>query len=123
MAKTNEQLEHMMVSMGSRLTAAENEIQGVLRNMQIVINRATLRTVLDQVEDKFKLMNESLRVIEAKLAKVLLPDDTRYYLQESEISNFRRNFRQLRMMMATFDRTRKALVELAARYNLTNSQT
>ena len=104
------------VALNDRLTAVE-EISGVY------VSKSDLQTEMNNFEAQITEVTAALQVIETKLQKITLPESTRYYLEESEITAFRENFRQLRSMMAEVEKSRQALIRLAARFNFTNSRT
>jgi predicted nucleic acid-binding Zn-ribbon protein len=103
------------VALNDRLTAVE-EISGVY------VSKSDLQTEMNNFEAQITEVTAALQVIETKLQKITLPESTRYYLEESEITAFRENFRQLRSMMAEVEKSRQALIRLAARFNFTNSR-
>lgn len=87
----------------------------------IYITQAGLQSSLSTMQKSIDDMSTTIRDLECKLQKITLPDGTRYYLEESEITDFRNHFRQLRSMMSELDKSRQAFIRLASRYNLTNS--
>jgi prefoldin subunit 5 len=98
----------------SRITDLEN-------NAGIYITQSSLQSSMSELEQSIKNMNDTILGIENKLQKINLPEGTRFYLEESEVSDFRNHFRQLRSMMSELDKSRQAFIRLASRYNLTNS--
>ena len=109
-----ESLKTSINSLSSRVNTLEN-ISG------IYVTQSTQDMAIRQVNDTISDLNKSIGDIENRLKKITLPEDTRYYLDESEITNFRKNFRQLRIMMTEVENSRQAMIKLLARYNLTNS--
>lgn len=109
-----ESLKTSINSLSSRVSTLEN-ISG------IYVTQSTQDTAIRTVNDTISDLNKAIGDIENKLKKITLPEDTKYYLEESEISNFRKNFRQLRVMMTEVENSRQAMIKLLARYNLTNS--
>ena len=80
-----------------------------------------MQTSLEDVNSSITDMNVIVNNLETKLQKISLPGNTRYYLDQSEITDFRNHFRQLRSMMSELEKSRQAFIRLSARYNLTNS--
>lgn len=109
-----ESLKKVMAGVSDRTSALET-ISG------IYITQASLQTSMRDMNDKLNSMNSSINDIEVKLQKISLPDNTRYYLEESEIVDFRTNFKQLRVMMTELEKSRQAMIRLMSRYNLSNS--
>lgn len=85
------------------------------------VTNATMQSAVEELNSSITDINTSISDIDTKLQKITLPSNTRYYLEESEITDFRNHFRQLRAMMADLEKSRQAFIRLAARYNLTNS--
>lgn len=101
-------------SISTRVTKLES-ISG------IYITNASLQTNLVELQRTIDDMETSILELETKMQKISLPTDTRYYLEESEITDFRNHFRQLRVMMSDVEKSRQAFIKLASRYNMTNS--
>lgn len=55
-----------------------------------------------------------IRDLETKLAKIILPDQTKYYLEEGEVADFKSNFARLNAMMAKFEKLYSNLVAYTA---------
>jgi len=109
-----ESMKRVINGLSERVTSLE-QIAG------IYVTGSTLQTSLKDITDSITDMNKSISTIEDKLQRITLPSETRYYLQESEITDFRTHFRQLRAMMSELDKSRQAFIRLASRYNMTNS--
>jgi len=103
------------------IASLENRMTTVEGRFSSYVSASDLSSEVSTLSDSISDLNAAITVMETKLQKILLPTDTRYYLETSEISNFRSHFRQLRAFMSEVDRTRQALIKLMARYNLTNS--
>ena len=109
-----ESLKKLVIANSSRITDLEN-------NAGIYITQSSLQSSVSDLEQSIKNMNDTILGIENKLQKINLPEGTRFYLEESEVSDFRNHFRQSRSMMSELDKSRQAFIRLASRYNLTNS--
>jgi prefoldin subunit 5 len=109
-----ESLKRSMGELSRRVTELE-DIAG------IYVTQSTMQTAMADMQTTVDNMSESLMSIENKLQKISLPQGTRFYLEESEITDFRNHFRQLRSMMSELEKSRQAFIRLASRYNLTNS--
>ena len=119
MAKTNEQLETEL----KNLSTAVNGIAGQLNELKQNINSRPMRSDLARSEsnqdEKIKANSELITKLEQQLAMVILPDDTKYFLEESEIGDFRSNFNKLLAMMSSFEQLYKNLVAYSVN-NITN---
>lgn len=99
-----------------------NKIASLEEGHQIFVSKAELADQLNQITLVMNDYNKVLSDVETKLSKIILPDNTRFYLESSEITQFRDNFRKLRLLMSELDKSREAFIRLASRYNLTNSK-
>jgi len=54
--------------------------------------------------------NKSISIINQKLSTIVLPESTKYYLEQSEIDSFRGNFQKLIAMMSEIERMYDAIV-------------
>lgn len=118
---TLQSLYNSIESMKKSINSLSGRVSDLENISGIYITESTLSTSIRQVNDTISDLNKVIGGIESKLQKITLPEDTKYYLEQSEISNFRKNFRQLRVMMTEVENSRQAMIKLLARYNLTNS--
>lgn len=118
---TTESLFNSIQSMLKTLDGYEQRISNLEKTSGIYISQSSLQSSVSEIQSSIDGINTNVTAIEAQLQKVTLPSDTRYYLEESEITDFRNHFRQLRSMMGELERSRQAFIRLAARYNMTNS--
>jgi len=58
--------------------------------------------------------NTIIKDLEQKLAMIYLPSETRFYLEDNEVADFKSNFSRLNAMMAKFDTLYKNLVAYSA---------
>jgi len=118
--KNNEQLTIEL----QQLKTQVNTLQSMIAEMKQDINSRTrlsdLSRMSQDLNDQIKGNSELISTIEQKLAKIALPDETRYYLTETEVSDFRSNFNKLLAMMTSFDQLYKNLVAYSAN-NVTGS--
>jgi len=68
-------------------------------------------SILSQVQDANKLINN----LENRLSQISTPSETRYYLEEAEVENFRSNFNKLLAMMSEFQSLYNSLVAFSAK--------
>lgn len=118
---TEQNLYNSIESMKRVINGLSERVTDLEHVSGIYVTASTLQTNLKDINDNITNINKSISTIENKLQKITLPEDTRYYLQESEITDFRNHFRQLRSMMSDLEKSRQAFIRLASRYNMTNS--
>lgn len=80
---------------------------------ELGLTEKTLKTLIN---NNGELINE----LQQKLALVILPDDTRFFLEKSEVEDFRSNFQKLAAMMADVEQLYKDMVAYLA--NATTKQ-
>jgi predicted nucleic acid-binding Zn-ribbon protein len=105
----------------TQLTGLENRIQDMEDQLSVYVTSSDLQSYLNDINSTMNDYNDALSDLENRLAKVVLPTDTRYFLTESEITDFRDNFRKLRIMMSEVEKSRQSMIRLLSRYNLTAS--
>ena len=119
MTKSNEQLTAEI----QQLRTTVNGISAQLSELKQNINSRPMLSDLSRSEanlsDQIKANSELITKIEQQLATVIVPEDTRYYLEESEVGDFRSNFNKLLAMMASFDQLYKNLAAYSVN-NVTN---
>lgn len=103
------------------LKSLQTQIDDINEKLDIRVTTAELQTAIGEYAQIINDFNSALADVEEKVKNILLPTDTRFYLEESEISDFRSNFRMLRALMTDLEKSRQAFIKLSARYNLTNS--
>lgn len=114
-------LNNAILNLRTQLLGIEARVEVIETESDLYITYADLRSANLDLVETMTTFSDAMSVVETKLQKIVLEDDTRLYLQESEITDFRNHFRQLRAFMSDMERTRQAFIRLAARYNLTNS--
>lgn len=115
--KTNSQLDTELQQLKNVVQGLSNMISELTQNVNSRPQRSDLVRSEMALDVKIKSNAELISKLEQKLEKINLPTDTRYYLDTSEISDFRSNFNKLLAMMASFDTLYKNLVA----YNANNS--
>lgn len=105
-----------------RLSNLEKKTQGIITSLERVlaelISKASSTDLgrLDaQLRELITANNSVISQMEQKLSKISLPEDTRHYLEGSEVQSFQSNFNQLKAMMIQFDKLYKNLVAYEAK--------
>lgn len=120
MAITLESLDNSIRVMRKDIAGLESSIEDLEAQLTVYVTKADLTTAIAEVNDTITELTSAMATVEEKVANVLLPNDTRFYLKESEITDFRTNFKTLRALLADVEKTRQALIRLMAKYNLAN---
>ena len=110
---TNDQL----VQSVNNLTSKVESMIVAMGAMQKDINSRIRLSDLSRTETEFKsILNDQGKVIvdiEKKLAKITLPEETRYYLTETEVGNFKSDFSKLKAMLVKFETLYKNVVSFS----------
>lgn len=101
----------------SRLNAVEKLLsttQYQIGELNKAVNIRTRLSDLKNSEDNLMTHINSLKslttALEQKLTLIKLPEETKYFLEQAEVENFRSNFNALTAMMASFDTLYSSLV-------------
>lgn len=101
-------------SLEKTIGAISNRLDNIDKVLNLTVNISDLLKSEVTLKELIKQTNESISKIEQKLSKVSLPDDTRYYLNQDEIANFRCTIQQLSAMMSSFEQLYKNLVAFSS---------
>jgi len=104
-----------------KLNKNEKDIAGIQRTLGIMqddinsrLHLSELSTMKLELEETIRDNAELIVDLQARLGKVMLPDDTRYYLEEGEVEAFKSNFSKLRAMLARFETLYNSIVAYVA---------
>ena len=120
MTKTNEQLTQEVQQLRSAVTTLQTQLAELNQNTNSRVRLSDLARSETELNSKIQDNSTLIVRIEEQLSKVKLPDDTRYYLEESEVNNFRANFNKLLAMLASYEQLYKNLVAYSVN-NVTNA--
>lgn len=116
---TLEQLETKINNLTNNYTAVKDQLNKITTNLNTKIDNSDLLRNIEELRGLINDCNTSISTLENKLAKIILPEETRYYLKEGEVSSFQSNFNTLRAMMSHLDQLTKNII--AYQTNLGNS--
>jgi len=107
---TNEQIE-------AKLNALDSKIKGLVialdrTNAEVLnkTNNTNLNRTAEELRELIRACSIEIQTLNEKLSKVILPEQTRFYLDEGEVSTFQSNFNALKAMMVKFDKLYRNLV-------------
>ena len=121
MEATTLTLYNSLETVKKNLNGISQRVSDLEKMSGVYITQSSLQTSVEDINQSISDMNITIGSLENKLQKITLPEGTRFYLEESEVTDFRNHFRQLRSMMSELEKSRQAFIRLAARYNLTSS--
>lgn len=116
---TIEQLETRINKLSSDQTAIKDQLNKITTNLNTKIDNSDLLRNVEELRGLINDCNTTIAMLENKLSKVILPEETRYYLKEGEVSSFQSNFNTLRAMMSNLDQLTKNIISYQT--NLSNS--
>lgn len=114
MALTTEQLEAKVMSLETVVRGLQQQIDKLKSDLESRAYTTDLRRSEEVLKDLIRSNSILINTLEQKLAKVILPEETRYYLDQGEVSQFQANFNQLRAMMSSFEKLYSNLVAYTA---------
>ena len=104
-------------AMENKVKNIESDIKTIkaqIANLQKLFGSCVTTSDLNLSESTVRqLINQnttSIADMQQKLSKITLPDDTRYYLKESEVESFRANSQKMIAMMSELERMYDAIV-------------
>lgn len=107
---TIEQINKELINIRRDINGIKTSINRLNSDIDSRASSSNLSRDSKELRDLIKSNSTLINFLERKLAKVSLPDETRYYLSGSEVEEFKSNYNKLRAMMVTFDRLYKNLV-------------
>ena len=107
---TNAQIEAKLIMLERNIA----DIQNTLSIMDKDIKTRTVLSDLTSVSTELQVLirdNANAIVdIERRLATIVLPEETQYYLEAGDVETFKSNFSKLKAMMARFEKLYNNLV-------------
>lgn len=108
--KTNEQLTNDFKLIQNQFSAIIAEFRELQQNVNSRPQLSDLARSETNLKSAIDGNAQIINTLEEKLALVNRPKDTRYYLSQSEVADFRSNFSKLLAMITQFETLYKNLV-------------
>ena len=115
MTATNEQLENKILVLETKIKGIIVTIERIASDLVSKSSGADLSRLDSQLRELITDVSSTVNNLDAKLTKVILPEETRYYLEEGEVTSFQSNFNKLKSMMIQFEKLYNNLVAYEAR--------
>jgi len=96
-------LENTVVALTARINALEHQLPKYATHGQLKTSEANTKNIINQ---NSIVIND----IQQQLQTISIPSDTKYYLSNTEIEDFRTNYQRLLAMMTDADNMYKALI-------------
>ncbi|MCK9428880.1 MAG: hypothetical protein M0R17_02565 [Candidatus Omnitrophica bacterium] len=116
---TTEQIEVKLNNLDQKIKGVVVLIERLSSDISAKTNITDLNRNVSELRDLIKDNATFIGSLEEKLAKIILPEETRYYLNEGEVSSFQSNFNTLKAMMNKMDTLYKNIVNYQS--NLMNA--
>lgn len=119
---TNQQLSNQIAVLGKRVLSLEQfRIDYEEKQKPSLTTRADLKSSVDSLNNQIDQIISIVRNIEAKLKRIKLPNETKFFLGEVEIRRLRTEFRRIIASHQLLDATKKEILSLINRFDLTNA--
>jgi hypothetical protein len=112
---TTTQIEARLNNIDVKIEGLTTQLERLNTDLGSKITTADLTRSYDELKELIRTNSITISEMEQKLAKVILPEETRFYLEGSEVSDFQSNFNSLKAMMSKFDKLYKSLVAYASK--------
>jgi uncharacterized protein YukE len=112
---TIDQLENKVLNLETKIKGIQISLERIISELTSKASSTDLSREDSQIRELITDVSKTVSELDAKLAKVLLPEETRYYLEGSEVESFQSNFNKLKAMMIQFDKLYKNLVAYQAK--------
>lgn len=117
MSTTIDQLENRIINL-------EKKVQGIILNLERIVNELVSKVNSNDLSRTDALLRELILAnskmidsLSSKLSKIILPEETRYYLDGGEVQSFQSNFNKLKGMMTQMDKLYKNLIAYEVQKN------
>ena len=107
---SNEQIEAKFNSLDSYNKALRTAMDRMSAELANKSNITDTNRNISELKDLIRQNSISIQALTDKLSKVILPEETRMYLDGGEVESYQSNFNTLRAMMVKFDKLYKNLV-------------
>lgn len=114
---TTEQISSKFNNLDIKLEGIKVQLERISNDLSNKANLTDLTRGLDELRELIRETATTVQTLEQKLAKIILPEDTRLYLDEGEVQSFQSNFNALKAMMTKFDKLYKNLVAYQSNLN------
>ncbi len=104
------ELENKLTALETGLQECKTGIATLTKFFGSSASVSELKLSENNIKNTIRTNTSNITKLQEKLDLVMLPEDTRYYLAESEISDFRANFMKLVTMMAELNTLYESLV-------------
>lgn len=113
MALTDAQISAKLNAMESQISDLQDTIATMQDDIDSRLQLSELQTTSLELQELIRDNANAINSLQRRLAKILLPDETRYYLEAGDVETFKSNFSKLKAMMSKFEQLYNNLVSYA----------
>ncbi len=118
---TNTEIENRLIKVETAMSALVNRMDELSNKLAMYATHGQLSrseaNTKNIINDNSILINN----LQQKLLTISIPDDTKYYLSNTEIESFRNNYKKLIAMMSDSERLYQALIAYTAQVTTANA--
>ena len=89
-------------------------VSKIEKDLENYVTQKSVQVYLQDTNNAVEDNSKAIRDLQIQVENIVLPDDTRYYLDQSEVEEFRKNYKIILSMIADIDEKYKALVAYTA---------
>jgi uncharacterized protein YukE len=112
---TLDTLENRVINIEKSIKGLTVILEKYGREITSKASSTDLSREVNQLRELISSTAGTVNDLQAKLAKVILPEETRYYLEGNEVESFQSNFNKLKAMMTQFEKLYRNLVAYEAK--------
>jgi hypothetical protein len=109
------ELNGKITNLNNKIIANTNSIDKINATIDILARKSDLGNESARLHGELTLMSETITLLETKLQKVYLPNSTKYFLDETELSNLRNKIRQMNAILVRMQNLEKTIVQTLTR--------
>ena len=114
MALTDAQIASKLNILERSVANIQNTLSQMQDDIDARLHLSELNTTAQELQSLIRDNAELIVENQTRLSKVLLPDETRYYLEEGDVEAFKSNFGKMKAMLARFERLYDTVVAYVA---------
>ena len=114
---TTDQIESKFESLDTKIKGIVSTIERMSADLSNKTNNANLNRSISELKELIRQNAIAIQDLNNKLSMVILPEQTRMYLDGGEVQSFQSNFNTLKAMMVKFDKLYNNLVAFQSNSN------
>jgi len=112
------EMENRILELETGLRKVQNQVNSLERELGKYATQGHLKTSEANTKNLINKNSMMINNLEQRLETISIPDDTRYYLEATEIEDFRSNYKRLIALMADAEKMYQALITYVSQFEL-----